>query len=155
MLLDLLESSGLISWLSLRAPAVATKVLLQRFHSEAYVNALEASDPALSDTQTEVDTGCNTNLRNNSSNSSDDGSGGGDDDDDGESSKAAQRPFKRQRDEAAEREEFGLVDECAPFPGVFQYACAVAGASLQVVLLYTGTTSRLYFCAIISKTHLL
>jgi hypothetical protein len=26
---------------------------------------------------------------------------------------------------------------------------------LQVVLLYTGTTSRLYFCAIISKTHLL
>ena len=31
----------------------------------------------------------------------------------------------------AEREEFGLVDDCAPFPGVFEYACAVAGASLQ------------------------
>jgi len=29
-------------------------------------------------------------------------------------------------------EEFGFIDDCALFPGVFDYACRIAGASMQV-----------------------
>ena len=134
MLLDLLESTGLASWVTLRAPAVASKAHLQRFHSEAYVNALEACDPALFDETPADPSSISKSTDSSNSNSKDNNNR----DDSSVIRSAGVRPLKRQREaglrSAAEREEFGLVDDCAPFPGVFQYACAVAGASLQVRL---------------------
>lgn len=134
MLLDLLESTSLASWVSLRAPAVASKVHLQRFHSEAYVNALEACDPALFDETLANQSSSSRSL----DTSNDDSEHGNNYDESNILHSAGERPLKRQHKaglrSAAEREEFGLVDDCAPFPGVFQYACAVAGASLQVRL---------------------
>ena len=98
---DLLECTGLASWLTVCSPGVATKAHLTRFHSEAYVNALRASDPAAE--------------------GRDEGS----------------RPLS-----LAEREEMGLVDDCAPFAGAFEYACFVAGASLQAAdMLARGSSS--------------
>ena len=125
LLFDLLESSGLASWVSVRAPAVATKVHLQRFHSSAYVDALEAADPM------EHAAGLDRRA---SYAGGDDGDvdGGGGDDDGGDEPRHRKRPRAGSILSAAALDDFGLVDDCAPFRGVFQYACAVAGASLQV-----------------------
>lgn len=35
-------------------------------------------------------------------------------------------------DDSEELSEYGLIDDCALFPGVFDYACRIAGASIQV-----------------------
>lgn len=41
----------------------------------------------------------------------------------------------RERD-GSTLDDFGLIDDCALFPGVFDYACRIAGASIQVSTLY-------------------
>ena len=85
---------------------------MTKFHSIDYIKALKKCDPA------------EVNSKDAETPSSCDGV-------DGQSHSKRPRAIWTEPLSLAAREEFGLVDDCAPYAGCFRGACAVAGASLM------------------------